>query len=271
MEELVSLAHAAALRIRHLTLAEEVAQRRLLEKELALARQIQMGLLPETLPEVPGFELVAFNEPSRTVSGDFYQVLLRRENRECMLLLADVSGKGMAASLLTASLEALAAEPIESNQPPELICETVSRRLHARTSPERYATGVLGVLHTDTGRFCYANAGHNPPLLVRASGEVETLVATGLPLGILPNGTYGRAEKQLDPGDLLLLYTDGFSEATSPEGEEFGLERLAAVCRQNAKRDGSALVRALDDALSAHAAGVPFGDDRTLLLLRRRP
>jgi serine phosphatase RsbU (regulator of sigma subunit) len=271
MEELVSLAATAALHLRNIALAEEAAERRVLEKELGLARQIQMALLPHELPAVPGYELCASNFPTRAVSGDLYQVQLRAEGRECVLLLADVAGKGMSASLLTASLEALAAGPIEVGLPPEEICTKVSRRLHARTSPERYATGFVGVLHTDTGRLCYANAGHNAPLLVRQSGSVEQLPATGLPLGLLPVGDYLREERALEPGDLVFIYTDGVTEATNPEGEEYGLERLTELCLRHAGMGASELVAALDREQAAFVRGVPFADDRTLIVLRRVP
>jgi sigma-B regulation protein RsbU (phosphoserine phosphatase) len=271
MEELVFLAAAAAMRIRNIALADEAAKRQLLEKELALARQIQMALLPAELPAVPGFELRASNIPTRAVSGDLYQALLRREGRECVVLLADVSGKGMAAALLTASLEALAVGPIEVGHPPEGICSRLSRRLYARTSPERYATGFVAVLHTDSGRFCYTNAGHNPALLLRASGEHEQLEATGLPLGLLPVGEYGREERLLGPGDLVVLYTDGVTEAANPAGDEYGLARLLEVSRAHAARGVQSLADALQADLEAFASGVPFGDDRTFVLLRRLP
>jgi len=271
MEELVSLAAAAAMRIRNIALAEDAAKRAMLEKELALARQIQITLLPAELPTVPGFELRASNIPNRAVSGDLYQVLMRREYRECVVLLADVSGKGMAASLLTASLEALAAGPIEVGHPPDGICSRLSRRLYARTTAERYATGFVAVLHTDSGRFCYTNAGHNPALLLRASGEHEELKASGLPLGLLPIGEYQREERTLGPGDLVVLYTDGVTEAANPEGEEYGLGRLLELSRFHAASGVQVLADALHSELDAFAAGVPFGDDRTFLLLRRVP
>jgi serine phosphatase RsbU (regulator of sigma subunit) len=269
MEELVSLAAAAAMRIRNLALVEEAAQRRVLEKELSLARQIQLTLLPAELPQVEGFELSASNLPTRAVSGDFYQVQTRRDGAECVLLLADVSGKGMAAALLTASLEALAAGPIEVGLPPEGIFGRLSRRLHARTSPERYATGFVAVLHTDSGRFCYANAGHNPAVLLRASGEHEELGATGLPLGLLPAGEYGREVRQLGPGDLVVIYTDGVTEASDPAGEEYGLERLLTLCQRHRAAGVNALAAALQADLDAFASGVPFADDRTFVLLKR--
>lgn len=269
LEELTFLASAAAMRIRNLALAEESAQRRVLEKELSLARQIQMALLPATLPDVDGFELHASNIPTRAVSGDLYQVQLRREGRECVLLLADVAGKGVSAALLTASLEALAAGPIEVGHPPDGIFSRLSRRLHARTSPERYATGFVAVLHTDSGRFCWTNAGHNPALLLRASGEHEILAATGLPLGLLPGGEYERQERSLGPGDLVVIYTDGVTEAANPSGEEYGLERLVALCRRHSEKGVAMLAEALQQDLDAFANGVPFSDDRTFILLRR--
>jgi phosphoserine phosphatase RsbU/P len=269
LEELVSLASATALRMRNIALAEESAQRKVLEKELSLARQIQVALLPESLPRFDGFEILASNFPTRAVSGDLYQVQSRRGGRECVILLADVAGKGMSAALLTASLEALAAGPIEVGQEPELIFEQLSRRLHARTSPERYATGFLAVLHTDTGRLCYASAGHNPVLLLRASGAVEQLAATGLPLGLLPVGDYAREERTLAPGDTVVIYTDGITEAANRAGEEYGLERLIELCRAEFGRGVAKLAEALQRDLDSFAEGVPFGDDRTLVLLRR--
>lgn len=271
MEELVFLAAAAAMRLRNIALAEDAAKRKVLEKELALARQIQMALLPDELPVVPGFELHASNIPTRAVSGDLYQVLMRREERECVVLLADVAGKGVSAALLTASLEALAAGPIEVGHPPDEICSRLSRRLYARTSPERYATGFVAVLHTESGLFCYTNAGHNPPLLLRASGEHEELGATGLPLGLLPVGEYERAERRLGPGDLVIIYTDGVTEAANPEGEEYGLTRLLELSRTHVKDGVQALAQALQKDLDAFASGVPFSDDRTFVMLRRSP
>jgi phosphoserine phosphatase RsbU/P len=269
LELLVSLASVAALRIRNIALAEEAARRRAIEKEMELARAIQMGLLPESLPEVAGYELRALNVPSRAVSGDLYQVQVRHDGKECVLLLADVSGKGMAAALLTASLEALAAGPIEVGLPAEEISEKLSRRLHARTSAERYATAFVAVL--DPGRHVlrYANAGHNPPLLVRADGQCVQLKATGIPLGLLPMATYTAEEVTLGPGDSLVVYTDGITEAANPEGEEYGVARLEAMGRRHQSQPLETFIQALEQDLEAFTRSVPFGDDRTLVVLRR--
>jgi sigma-B regulation protein RsbU (phosphoserine phosphatase) len=269
LELLVSLASVAALRIRNLALAEEAARKRAIEKELELARAIQMGLLPDSLPAVAGYELRARNLPSRAVSGDLYQVQLRDEGRECVLLLADVSGKGMAAALLTASLEALATGPIEVGLPADEISEKLSRRLHARTSAERYATAFVAVLDPARHVLRYANAGHNPALLVRADGQSLQLGATGLPLGLLPMASYTAEDVSLGPGDSLVIYTDGITEAANPEEEEYGIARLEEVVRRHRSQPLETFLAALDQDVEAFTRGVPFGDDRTLIVVRR--
>jgi phosphoserine phosphatase RsbU/P len=316
MELLVSVASVAALYIRNLALAEEAAERRLLAEELALARRIQLALLPPSLPELLGWELYGANTPSRGVSGDYFAVVTRTAGpgghaggpggsggpgdpagldgpgdpagldgpggpgypaasegpgraRECVLMVADVSGKGMAASLLTASLEAFAAGPIEDGLPPDEICAKLSRLLYRRTPPEKYATAVVAALALDSGVLRYANAGHNPPLVVRAGGAVEQLGATGVPIALLPAAGYEAGEVLLAPGDLLVLYTDGIVEAADPEGAEYGTERLADLCRRHRQATCADLAAALDVDLEAFARGVPFADDRTLVMARR--
>ncbi len=271
MELLVSLASVAAMRIRNLRLAEGAAERRRLQQEVELARRIQVGLLPRQLPTVAGCELHAGNIPSRWVSGDFYTVQLRREGRELLLQVADVSGKGIAAALLTASLEALGAAPIAAGVAPDELCSQVSHLLLERTPPEKYATAIVAALDLDTYRLSFANAGHTPGLLLRRDGAVEWLRSTGPPIGLLPDATYTAGTAELGPGDLLVTYTDGITEATDPDDEEYGAARLEAVCL--AHRDGPlpALAAAVERDLEHFVRRVPFADDRTILLLRRSP
>ncbi|MFL6261660.1 MAG: SpoIIE family protein phosphatase [Thermoanaerobaculia bacterium] len=269
LELLVSLASVAALHLRNLALAMEAAERRRLEQELALARRIQVALLPDRLPEVPGWELYGGNIPSRGVSGDYYEVLTRSEGRECVLMIADVAGKGMAASLLTVSLQALSAGPVEDGLPPDEICARLSRQLYRRTPPEKYATAFLGILEPATGRLSYTNAGHNPPLVLRASGEIEELDSTGPPLGLLPQALFHAGETTLAPGEILVLYTDGLVEAENPEAQEYGLDRLKEACLRDKGETCEGLARSLERDLEDFARGVPFADDRTLVLARR--
>jgi hypothetical protein len=213
MELLTSLGSVAAMRIHNVRLTEESAERKRLENEVALAREIQVGLLPDHLPEPKGYRIYGGNSPSRVVSGDFFSVTERDESKDCVIFLADVSGKGVPAAVLTASIDALAEGPIELGQSTQEICTKVSRRLFRKTPPEKYATAFLAVLETATGVFQYTNAGHNPALVLREDGSTEWLESNGMPLGIMPEGDYGAAELKLEPGDTIVLYTDGITEA----------------------------------------------------------
>lgn len=266
LELLTTLGSIAALRIRNVALAEEAAERRRMANELKLARQIQVALLPDRLPTIADWEVFAATVPSRGVSGDFYEVVEREGG--CVLIVTDVSGKGIAASLLTASLEALLIEPIESGHPPEDICARVGRRLYQRTPPNKYATAIVGVLDPTSGTLRYANAGHNQALLVRASGEVELLGPTGTPLGLLPASEYTAAEVQLARGDTLILYTDGITEAANPQEEEYGLERLTELCREHRTSSLDDLAGVIERELDEFVQGVPYADDRTVVMAR---
>ena len=268
MELLTSLASVAAMRIRNTRLSEEALERERLERDVALARQIQVGLLPKALPEIDGWELYAHNIPSRGVSGDFYKVELV-DDGSCAIMVADVSGKGIAASLLTASLEALAAGPIHDSVSPEEICDRVSHLLFERTPPEKYATGFLASFNPTSGVFRYCNAGHNPGIVLRAGGEVELLASTGMPLGILPTGVYGAGEVTLETCDTVVLYTDGLTEAENPEEEEYGEERLADLCAEHRGESLKVLADTISADQDAYVRGVPYVDDRTVVMVRR--
>jgi serine phosphatase RsbU (regulator of sigma subunit) len=268
LELLTSLAAVAALRIRNVALTQEAIERRRLEEELQLARSIQLGLLPRKLPTPAGWSIYGTSFPSRFVSGDHYQVV-ERGGGELFVMASDVSGKGMAAALLTASLEALSAVPIESGLPVEEICRQVSRLLYQRTPPAKYATSFVASVELASGRLRYTNAGHNPALVVRAGGAIERLGSTGVPLGMLPEAPFGAKEVELAPGDLFVAYTDGIVEACDPKDEEYGLERMEAVCRDERAKSLAEIATALDRSVERFARGVPYGDDRTLVLLRR--
>lgn len=268
---LTSLASVAALRIRNVALAEEAAERREMTRELELARRIQVALLPDALPEIAGYELHGGNIPSRGVSGDFYEVIGRDDGREYLTLVADVSGKGMSASLLAAALEALTASPIEGGLEPEEVFRRASRLLYERTPPERYATAILTALDPATGALRFVNAGHVPGLLIRHGGEVEQLEATGTPIGLLPGSDYTTGSTRLEAGDLLVLYTDGINEAENADHDQYGVDRLAEACRSSSGLPLEELAAAIEEDLSRFAGDVPFADDRTTVLLRRQP
>lgn len=272
LELLTSLASVAALRIRNIALAEESAERRRLEEEIRLARTIQVGLLPRELPAPAGWSVHGGSVPSRGVSGDYYLASLRRDAAELFGMIVDVSGKGMGAALLTASLEALSAGPVEAGRSPVEIAGTVSNLLFRRTPLAKYATGMLIAIElegAEAGRIAYTNAGHNPALIVRGDGSTARLGATGPPIGLLAEAKFREEVDRLALGDLLVLYTDGIVEACDPDDEEFGLERLEALLSAHRAAPLAEIAAEIDRALEAFVRGVPYADDRTLVLLRR--
>lgn len=269
MELLVSMASVAAMRISNVRLAEEAAERRVLEKEVALGRRIQMALLPDHLPDPDGWEIHAGNLPSRGVSGDIYKVFERDDGDTLVILVADVSGKGIAASLLTASLEALSAAPLEEGVPLNDCCRSVSRLLYDRTPPEKYATAFIAEVVISSGQIRYVNAGHNPGLVLCVGGEAKWLGACGVPLGLLPAAEYTVGELQLSQRDVLMLYTDGLTEAANANDEEFGDERLKQSALSNRLKPLDTMAALIEKDLDEFTAGEPYGDDRTLVLIRR--
>jgi serine phosphatase RsbU (regulator of sigma subunit) len=269
LELLVTLASIAALRIRNLQLGLHLVEQRRLEREVEIAREIQIRLISDKLPQHPHYDMFAVNQPSSGVSGDYYEAV-ERPDGQIVLLVADVSGKGIAASLLTASLEALFAAPIEDMLPPHHVCEKVSRLMWRRTPRARYATAFMGLLNPDQDIFEYANAGHNPPLILRQNGEMGTLERTGTPIGMLPKCKYIPQSLKLASGDLILMFTDGITEAQNPEGEEYGTERLENLVRRMAHAPLEHMCREIERDVLRFTDGAALSDDRTLFVLRRR-
>lgn len=249
------------------SLSEE--QGRALEHDLELARRIQASLLPDPLFTTPGWEASYRYEPAGVVSGDFCDLWVRPEGDDTLYFaVGDVAGKGIAASLLMAHLQSAFRSMIGADVPlPELVGR-MNRQLLGASIPSHYATLACGRATSD-GRVEIVNAGHCPPLLARGP-SVERVAATGFPVGLVEERPYDVVRLQLDPGDTLLLYTDGLSEARLPSGEEYGearIEReLAERARDSAPRQ---LVRGLREALAGFLGGTQRGDDLTLLALRR--
>lgn len=266
---LTSLANTAAIKIQNLRLHEAAAAKQRIEREMALAWDVQRRLFPEESPELPGTELFGRTLPSRTVSGDYYDFFVRGDGT-LDVVVADVCGKGMAASILAASVQSSFQAWAGENFPPDRLCARLNDLVHRRTSPEKFITFLSALYDPETGAVVWTNAGHNPGVLLRASGGHELLPAQGPPLGLFPGRAYGSAAVTIGSGDLLVLYTDGVTEAANPDDEEFGLDRLVAIVRETADRPLEEIEQAIEDALSAFAAGVPFADDRTVVLLRRR-
>ena len=264
---LVSLASAAALRLKNLALAEETARRRLLDKELELAHAIQMGMLPREFPKRPEFELFARLKPARSVGGDLYDFLIVGDH--LWFLVGDVSGKGVGAALFMAITRTLfrAVAPAEASLAGAL--SRMNRELSRDNERSMFVTAFMARLDLGSGELEFVNAGHNLPYRLAAGGSPSPVEgAAGLPLGVFAESEYTTQRVRLEPGDLLFLYTDGIVEAFNPQDEAYGEARLEEELR--ALRDSTVF-----DVVEGTLAGVatfvgdaPPSDDITLLALR---
>jgi sigma-B regulation protein RsbU (phosphoserine phosphatase) len=263
-----TFAHLATAKLEQARLREEAMARKKVDQELDLARHIQQGLLPGFPPDIPGFEIHGNNLPSRQVSGDLFGWWPRSDG-QWLFCLADVSGKGLGPGLLMASLQATLEAWTERNLSTADLAFQLSRNLAHHTDGRRFVTAFLALLDPATGTLTYTNAGHNPALFLHGEDPVRPLEAQGLPLALLPGNPYTEAVLSLVAGDLLVVYTDGITEATDPADEEFGAEALLGIVSARRHEPLLALDAALLGELDRFTQGAPYLDDRTLLMLRR--
>ena len=235
------------------------------EEELKRAREIQQMLLPGTLPQLAGVQIAAAWQPAREVGGDYFDVIQLDKDR-LGICVGDVAGKGITAALLMANLQASFRAFATTEASPQVVCTKLNKFLCANIASGKFVTFFYAVLDADARTLTYENAGHSPGLLLRSNGTTETLQGGGAVLGALPDWTYQDYTAQLQPGDQLLLSTDGITEAENADLEEFGDERLLEAARA---RHGSALEvqRAIMKQVTAFCGG-NFRDDATLLVLR---
>jgi serine phosphatase RsbU (regulator of sigma subunit) len=239
-----------------------------MELELAQASEIQQTLLPTEAPECAGYDLAGYNLPCRTVGGDYYDFVPYKDGR-LALVVGDVSGKGLPAALLMSSLQARVQMLRETNPDPGTAVTTLNRSLAERCPLGKFITFFYALLDTQTGTLRYSNAGHNYPLLLRANGKIDQLTGSGMVMGLFPSVYYEVRETKLEPGDLLALYSDGVTEATSVGGVEFGEEGLARFLSEKQSEACSQIVTSLADHVRKWRTSNSFTDDFTIVLVRR--
>lgn len=268
LEFLYSLGNLAIISIENARLFRDAIEKQRLEDELNIAREIQQGLLPSEIPSVPGFEIAGINVPSYQVGGDYYDVLQHSE-KDFVVAIGDVSGKGTPASLLMAGVQAVLRTiaplhlpmPVATGRMNELIC--------MNTHGGKFITFFWGVLETDSRTMRYVNAGHNPPLLIRKNGSLEKLEEGGLILGIMKSiPTYQEGVVTFEHGDILLMYTDGVSEAMNPENVDFSEAALESVTKEARHCSAKEIIAKIQEALEVHTKGSPQSDDITMLVMK---
>ena len=263
-EGLLEMDYTADVCLSHLTPEET----RPLERELELSRMVQRALLPQEAPAIPGLELAAFLRPAQIVGGDFFDFPRFGDGRYG-ITIADVVGKGVSAGLIMASMQtALRALVPESDTPAGVLA-----RLNALFSHNAFFTTMvtlfLGAYDPSTRRLVYSNAGHNPPLIYRpvkdGPDELFSLRPTAPAIGLLEDPPFREGTVELAPGNLLLFYTDGVTEAFNPQDEQYGIDRLEDFLHRNADTSPKSLIRGLQRELMEFAQGEQFADDITLI------
>jgi sigma-B regulation protein RsbU (phosphoserine phosphatase) len=247
-------------------IATETAQREVLNRELAIAREVQQRLFPQQCPSIPGVELVGLCRPAREVGGDYYDFFTLPQGI-LALAIGDVSGKGVPASLLMASLQAsLRGQTLAGAANIDCLMANVNSLVYAASSINRYATFFYAEYQPDRRLLTYVNAGHNPPILLRRDSDVARLEAGGPPVGLLPEASYEGASVEVKPGDLLLLFTDGMSEAMNVADEEWGEERLLCVLKNSSAAKPASIASALFQAADKFTGSAPQHDDMTVVI-----
>jgi sigma-B regulation protein RsbU (phosphoserine phosphatase) len=236
------------------------------DDELQEAREIQQKQLPGQLPEVTGYDLAALTQPLRFVGGDYYDVV-RLGPQDTLLCIADVAGKGLSAALLMSSLQATLKPLIAQRLSPRELCHRLNRILCDLTPEGKFISFFVGLLSSRDHRLTYCNAGHNPPLLIRAAGQSTELKAAGAVLGQFPEWRYENSSVQIRSGDRLLVFTDGLVEACDTDYQPFGEDSLVRLAQENPGAGAQDLMGLLMQAASQHCGG-RFQDDATLLVLR---
>lgn len=264
---LTTLADQVALTMENLSLLEENIEKRRMEEELQVARRVQEGFLPKVLPRSPGLNLAACSTFSLEVAGDYYDVI-PLQNERTLLAVGDVSGKGAGAALIMASVQSALRALCSVDLPLSEVMGRINNLIFESTESEQYITFFVAVFDSKNNRLHYVNAGHNPPMHISADKGVVLLECGGLILGAFPDQTYLEGSVTLAANDVLVLYTDGITEAMNPQAEELGEQRLCnAVCRV-AHLPADKILTAITTLLESHQAAPQVEDDQTLLVAK---
>ena len=267
LEVLMLLASQVAIILEKAMLYEQSVERRRLQAQLEVARQVQLQLLPPRDPQLEGFDISAYNFSTEEVSGDYYDFVPIYDDH-LGLVIADVSGKGVPAALLMAFLRASLRAAIQIGYAPNISMAKVNHLLWESTESNQFVTAFYGVLDATNKTLAYANAGHNPPLLMDSQGKARFIERGGIPLGMFRDTRYYEYYLPVEPGQTLVLYTDGATEASKPDGCEFGRDRLEQKVREGKDLSAKELIKSLHDAILEWTDGRGSSDDVTFVIIK---
>jgi phosphoserine phosphatase RsbU/P len=267
LEMVRAFANQAALSITRARLYKETVDKNRIEDQLQVARDIQKSFLPRIPPSYPGFDFDAINVSSEQVGGDYFD-FIPIVDHQLGITIADVSGKGLPASLIMASYRASLIAEIRNNYAIRTIMRKVNNLIFESVERGNFVTAVYGVLDTRNRVFTFSNAGHNPPFILRKSGEVESLTDGGLILGIVPERQYQERPVQFGPGDIMVMYTDGVTDTENDKGEQFDIERLVELVRRNRRLPAKEIRTKIFDEITRFRDINYQPDDLTLVVVK---
>jgi sigma-B regulation protein RsbU (phosphoserine phosphatase) len=269
LKVLTTIASVASIKIEHERLLEERLEKRRMEEELKVASEIQMRLQPFAPPKLEGWDMTGVSFPCREIGGDYYDFIHRKRDSHLAVAVGDVSGKGTGAALLMSSVHAAVRAQAQTGRPIGEVMSEINQYIFENSPPNKYLTLFYGELDPQNGKLSYSNGGHNPPIFVRGSGEVERLDKGGLPVGMMQGVSYQEASVDFDAGDVLVIYSDGITESINERDEEFDDERLIQVIKNNLGRSASGIRDKIDEALSRFVGSTAPVDDMTLMIIKR--
>ena len=268
LQVLLLLASQVAIIIEKARLHEQLIEKKRLEAQLEVARQVQLELLPARQPQLEGFDISAYNFSTEEVSGDYYDFYQIYDDH-LGIVIADVSGKGVPAALLMAFLRASLRAAIHIGYAPNISLAKINYLLWESIKNNQFVTAFYGVLDTTNKTLAYANAGHNPPLLIDATGrDAQFIERGGLPLGMFRDSRYYEYYLPIEAGQTLVLYTDGLTEAEGADGVEYGRERLAVKVREGLHLSAEDIIKFLYEDILEWTQGRGSGDDVTMVIVK---
>ncbi|MGH9873936.1 MAG: PP2C family protein-serine/threonine phosphatase [Pyrinomonadaceae bacterium] len=261
------LASQVAIIIEKVMLHEQLIEKKRLEGQLEVARQVQLELLPARDPQLEGYDISAYNFPTEEVSGDYYDWVQIYDD-QIGLVIADVSGKGVPAALLMAFLRASLRAATHIGYSPHVSMAKVNYLLWESIERNQFVTAFYGILDVTNKTLTYTNAGHNPPILLKQNGDFKFIDRGSIPLGMFRDTRYHEYYLTTEPDDVLMLYTDGVTEAQNPQGEEFGRDRLAQAVKTNRQLGARELITAVHTEVLEWTDGRGATDDVTFFVIK---
>ena len=262
------IASQSAQVIENARLYEEEKDLISLKEEMRMAREIQLNLLPDRIPQIAGYQLAAINIPAKSVGGDYYD-FLSLSNNKVGFCIGDITGKGMPAAMLMANLQATFRSQGLIHEDCARCLQGTNDMLYRSTEATKFATFFYGILDIQNSTICFANGGHDAPLLFRKNNSPQELKATGLLLGIMTDTNYSEEQITLEPNDILTLYTDGITEAMNPKGELFGTNRFIEIIKHNQERSAQELLDLVLQDIRSHANEAAQSDDITMMIIKK--